>query len=373
MVSRRLLDEGTWGDDFLMRMRSPSGSFFRSIARDKAFDIVSERRTIELEYRRSSYQFGEASTAAEETVTDLNYEASFRSGGGFAIAALAAGGGSYFEVAPGRPFHHASDAGRILFDGVDVEEVPPAERRIGMVFQDYALYPNMDSRANVLSYFLFKERTPELDAGAADKYRRAAELLGVDIEKLMDRMPRGLSGGEQRRVAVARCITRDPRLFLLDEPFSSLDQKLREKYRSQLRILLKQFGITTVYVTHDQVEALILAADFINFEPEMPSINLLDGAAIRPELAGYAVGARPGKRYALGTGTTIIAPFQARATPKATQPSRLASRPSRLCVHMTKRSPWSPAATMALAGLPRRTRHFAEAPSAASLAATPAR
>jgi multiple sugar transport system ATP-binding protein len=216
------------------------------------------------------------------------------------------------------------DGGSILFDGVDAKEVPPSGRRIGMVFQNYALYPNYDSRTNVLSYFMFRKKTPELEEEKAEKYRRTAELLGVEIEKLMDRMPKGLSGGEQQRVAIARCITRDPRLFLLDEPFSNLDQKLREKYRVQLRVLLRQFDITTVYVTHDQVEALILAdlialmnqgrieqvgtaqeiyeeprsvfvADFLNFEPEMPSINLIDGALVSPELAAYTIGVRPDK------------------------------------------------------------------------------
>jgi ABC-type sugar transport system ATPase subunit len=132
-------------------------------------------------------------------------------------------------------------------------------------------------------------------------------------------------------VAVARCITRDPRLFLLDEPFSSLDQKLREQYRTQLRILLKQFNITTVYVTHDQVEALVLAdlialmregrieqvgtaqeiydeprnafaADFINFEPDSPSINFIDGEKASSELARYTIGARPEAIVVSGPG-----------------------------------------------------------------------
>jgi multiple sugar transport system ATP-binding protein len=223
------------------------------------------------------------------------------------------------------------DGGSLLFDGVDIGELPPAERKIGMVFQNYALYPNFDSRENILSYFLFRKKTPELEAEKAEKYRRTAELLGVDIEALLDRMPTSLSGGEKQRVAVARCITRDPRLFLLDEPFSNLDQKLREKYRVQLRVLLKQFRITTVYVTHDQVEALILAdrialmkdgrivqvgsaqeihdaprdvfaADFLNFEPEAPSINLIDGEIFSKELSGYTVGARPGDIEAHGAG-----------------------------------------------------------------------
>jgi multiple sugar transport system ATP-binding protein len=224
------------------------------------------------------------------------------------------------------------DSGLVLYDGVDVDEAPPGERKIGMVFQNYALYPNFDNKENVLSYFLFRKKTPELEREKEELYRRTAELLGVEIEQLMGRMPKGLSGGEQQRVAIARCITRDPRLFLLDEPFSNLDQKLREKYRVQLRVLLKQFDVTTVYVTHDQVEALILAdrialmnggrivqvgspeeihgaprdvfaADFLNFEPEMPAINFLDGSSVSAELAGLTVGARPSDIAAVPAGS----------------------------------------------------------------------
>jgi len=151
------------------------------------------------------------------------------------------------------------DSGRVRYDGVDVREVAPGERRIGMVFQNYALYPHLTSRANVLSYFLFRRKTPELDALAKAKYQRTSELMGVELAHLLERKPPTLSGGEKQRVAVARCITRDPALFLLDEPFSNLDQALREKYRVSLKLLLRQFGITTVYVTHDHYEALILA------------------------------------------------------------------------------------------------------------------
>jgi ABC-type sugar transport system ATPase subunit len=151
------------------------------------------------------------------------------------------------------------ESGEVRYDGVDVKETGPGARRIGMVFQNYALYPHMNSRANVLSYFLFRKKTPELDAMAKAKYQRTAELMGVELTDLMDRKPRTLSGGEKQRVAVARCITRDPALFLMDEPFSNLDQALREKYRVSLKILLKQFDITTVHVTHDHYEAMILA------------------------------------------------------------------------------------------------------------------
>jgi ABC-type sugar transport system ATPase subunit len=151
------------------------------------------------------------------------------------------------------------DSGEVRYDGVDVKHVHPGDRRIGMVFQNYALYPHLISRTNVLSYFLFKKKTPEMTAMAKAKYQRTSELMGVELAYLLDRKPTTLSGGEKQRVALGRCITRDPALFLMDEPFSNLDQALREKYRVNLKILLRQFDITTVYVTHDHYEALILA------------------------------------------------------------------------------------------------------------------
>jgi multiple sugar transport system ATP-binding protein len=153
----------------------------------------------------------------------------------------------------------APDSGHVRFDDVDAKEVPPGHRRIGMVFQGYALYPHVTSRANVLSYFMFRKKTPELDAVKRAKYERTSQLMGVDLAHLLDRKPPRLSGGEKQRVALARCITRDARLFLVDEPFANLDQALREKYRVNLKLLLRQFDITTVYVTHDHHEALILA------------------------------------------------------------------------------------------------------------------
>jgi multiple sugar transport system ATP-binding protein len=151
------------------------------------------------------------------------------------------------------------DSGEVRYDGVDVKELPPGDRRIGMVFQNYALYPHLSSRTNVLSYFLFRRKTADLDELARVKYQRTSDLMGVELEYLLDRRPSRLSGGEKQRVALGRCITRDAALFLVDEPFANLDQALREKYRVNLKILLKQFSITTVYVTHDHNEALILA------------------------------------------------------------------------------------------------------------------
>ncbi len=226
------------------------------------------------------------------------------------------------------------DSGSVLYDGVDAREVPPGKRRIGMVFQNYALYPHLSSRQNILSFFFFRKRTPELDADAERKLRRTSELLGVDMPYLLDRSPRSLSGGERQRVALGRCITRDPALFLLDEPFSNLDQKLREKYRVHLKTLLRQFGITTLYVTHDQQEALLLAdlvaimnagrieqtgtpdevyreprtlfvADFLGLDPEMVAINLLDGAAVDPAWRGLTAGVRPEDLEAGGPGAGI--------------------------------------------------------------------
>src|SRR5262245_41472129 len=153
----------------------------------------------------------------------------------------------------------APDSGEVRYDGVNVKDLTPGQRRLGMVFQNYALYPHFTSRTNVLSYFLFRKKTPALNALAAAKYQRTSELMGVEAHDLLDPKPPTLSGGDKQRVALARCITRDATLFLVDEPFANLDQPLREKYRVNLKMLLQQFNITTVYVTHDHHEAQILA------------------------------------------------------------------------------------------------------------------
>ena len=138
------------------------------------------------------------------------------------------------------------DAGVVRYDHVEMKDIPPGARRIGMVFQSYALYPHYTARSNVLSYFLFRKKTPELNALAKAKYERTSELMGVELAHLLDRKPPTLSGGEEQRVALGRCITRDAEVFLVDEPFANLDQALREKYRVNLKVLLRQFDITTV-------------------------------------------------------------------------------------------------------------------------------
>jgi ABC-type sugar transport system ATPase subunit len=216
------------------------------------------------------------------------------------------------------------DSGDVRYDDVDVKDVSPGDRRIGMVFQNYALYPHFTSRTNVLSYFLFRKKTPELDALARAKYERTSELMGVELAYLLDRKPTTLSGGEKQRVALGRCITRDASLFLVDEPFANLDQALREKYRVNLKILLRQFDITTVYVTHDHHEAVLLAhrlavmdrgrieqvgtpeeiydapknlfvAGFLNLSVGTPPIGLIDAQRL-PHAGGVGdawVGVRP--------------------------------------------------------------------------------
>ncbi len=147
------------------------------------------------------------------------------------------------------------DEGEILYDNVPLQQIPRAERGIGMVFQTYALYPHLDAYTNI-GFFDLIRRQPEK---IPERIRHISTIMGVDIQHLLSRKPPTLSGGEQQRVAVARCLARDPKLFLFDEPLSNLDAKLRTQTRVQIKRLLRHYGITAVYVTHDQVEAVALA------------------------------------------------------------------------------------------------------------------
>jgi multiple sugar transport system ATP-binding protein len=135
-----------------------------------------------------------------------------------------------------------------------INDVAPKDRDIAMVFQNYALYPHMTVRAN-MGFALRQRRTPkgEIDKRVAD----AARILG--LEHLLERKPRALSGGQRQRVAMGRAIVRDPNVFLFDEPLSNLDAKLRVQMRSELKELHQRLAVTTVYVTHDQIEAMTLA------------------------------------------------------------------------------------------------------------------
>jgi multiple sugar transport system ATP-binding protein len=144
--------------------------------------------------------------------------------------------------------------GEVVIDGEVVNDVPPRERDVAMVFQDYALYPHMSVRQN-LGFGLRMRGAKRSAIEAAVK--RTAEIL--QIESLLERKPKALSGGQRQRVAIGRAIAREPRLFLFDEPLSNLDAKLRVDMRTQIKRLHLTFKTTSVYVTHDQVEAMTLA------------------------------------------------------------------------------------------------------------------
>ncbi len=143
--------------------------------------------------------------------------------------------------------------GTVTIGGTDVTELPPRDRDVAMVFQSYALYPHMSVRAN-LGYGLKVRKTPK--AEIAERVKTVAELLG--LEPLLDRRPAALSGGQRQRVAMGRAIVRHPKAFLMDEPLSNLDAKLRVSMRAQLGALHSRLATTTIYVTHDQIEAMTL-------------------------------------------------------------------------------------------------------------------
>jgi ABC-type Fe3+/spermidine/putrescine transport system ATPase subunit len=146
------------------------------------------------------------------------------------------------------------DEGAVRFDSRDVTRLPPWERHLGMVFQNYALWPHMTVFDNV-AFGLVERRVP-----GPEVRRRVAEALEkVGLAGMEGRFPSQLSGGQQQRVALARALVVRPRLLLLDEPFSNLDAKLRVQMRAELARLQRELGITTLYVTHDQEEALVLS------------------------------------------------------------------------------------------------------------------
>jgi ABC-type Fe3+/spermidine/putrescine transport system ATPase subunit len=149
---------------------------------------------------------------------------------------------------------YTPDAGEIRFDDRVVNEVPPHERGIGMVFQNYALWPHMTVAENV-AYGLKLRKVSSSDIGL----RVQGVLAKVGLPSLGDRYPGQLSGGQQQRVALARALVLNPRMLLLDEPLSNLDAKIRVQVRAEIRKLQKELGITAVYVTHDQEEALAMS------------------------------------------------------------------------------------------------------------------
>jgi sn-glycerol 3-phosphate transport system ATP-binding protein len=169
-------------------------------------------------------------------------------------------------------------SGEIKIGGEVVNRMSPGERDIAMVFQNYALYPHMSVRAN-LAYGLRQRRTPRRDID--QRVRDTAELL--DITKLLDRKPGQLSGGQRQRVAMGRALVRRPRAFLLDEPLSNLDAKLRTQVRGDLKRLHRELPVTSIYVTHDQVEAMTLGDRLcVMADGEVQQIGTTDDIYNRP-------------------------------------------------------------------------------------------
>lgn len=145
-------------------------------------------------------------------------------------------------------------SGKIEIDGALVNDVPPRGRDVAMVFQSYALYPHMTVAGNI-TYSLRVKKRPKTEI--EKKLAEAAAIVG--LEDLLNRYPKELSGGQRQRVAMARAIVRDPAVFLFDEPLSNLDAALRVRMRGQIRELHERLGATSVYVTHDQIEAMTMA------------------------------------------------------------------------------------------------------------------
>jgi len=174
-------------------------------------------------------------------------------------------------------------AGRILIGARDVTDLPPAKRRISMVFQSYALFPHLNVRENIL----FGVRVRKEPASGYDRrLARVADLLG--LSHLLDRKPAQLSGGQQQRVALGRAIIAETPVCLMDEPLSNLDAQLRHEMRREIRSLQQKLGITMVYVTHDQTEAMSMADQVV----------LLNAGRIEQDAAPAELYARPATVFA---------------------------------------------------------------------------
>ncbi len=147
------------------------------------------------------------------------------------------------------------DSGRVLYDDQNLTDIPLRERGIGMVFQEGALIPHWEAETNIGFFFSLRKREAEVP----QRLKQISKITGIGLDELLNRRPRQLSGGERQRVGIARALSRDLNVLLLDEPFASLDAKYRAEARVELKRLLNAFPVTSVYVTHDQVEAIALA------------------------------------------------------------------------------------------------------------------
>jgi multiple sugar transport system ATP-binding protein len=176
-------------------------------------------------------------------------------------------------------------AGDILIGGRRVNDLDPKDRDIAMVFQSYALYPNLTVYENI-RFPLKVRRVPVAEHDA--RVRRAAAM--VELDALLDRRPAALSGGQRQRVALARAIVREPAAFLMDEPLSNLDAKLRVSTRAQIKNLSHELKVTTIYVTHDQVEAMTLA----------DRVVVMQGGVVQQVGAPTAIYDRPANTFVAG-------------------------------------------------------------------------
>jgi len=183
--------------------------------------------------------------------------------------------------------------GEIVIDGQVVNELPPAQRNVAMVFQSYALYPHMSVHEN-MAFGLRHNKLPE-----AEIERRVSEAAAMlKLEALLDRKPRQLSGGQRQRVAIGRAIVRQPKVFLFDEPLSNLDAALRINTRVEIAKLHRRLGnVSMIYVTHDQVEAMTLADKIVLLRPDAASQGRLSVAQIGRPLDLYH---RPQNRFVAG-------------------------------------------------------------------------
>lgn len=208
----------------------------------------------EIELRGVVKRFSEASLRAGAGSLALdNVDLTIRDGETLAVVGPSGSGKStLLKVVAGLEY---PEAGQVIYGGEDYTQIKPKDREVGMVFQDYALYPTRKGEGNLKYYFEVR------GAGQDEKAKRVqevADLMGVDFDMLLGQDSSTLSGGQQQRVAIARCIVRDPKLFLMDEPIVNLDAKLRERTRLEMRKLLKKFSVTTLFVTHDQQEAVFM-------------------------------------------------------------------------------------------------------------------
>src|SRR5688572_29709557 len=176
-------------------------------------------------------------------------------------------------------------AGSILIGGRVVNDLPPKDRDVAMVFQSYALYPHMSVYENMAFGLSLRKVEP------AEMKRRVEEAARIlEIGHLLQRRPKDLSGGQRQRVAIGRAIVRQPKVFLFDEPLSNLDAALRVQMRAELQALHRRLGATMVYVTHDQVEAMMLATQ----------IAVLEGGRLRQVGAPLELYHRPADRFVAG-------------------------------------------------------------------------